>query len=251
MKEEMSPFGLDKKSILITGASSGIGAQTAIECAKSGAQVIITGRNEERLAGVLSQLEGEGHQMFAGDLTDEHVREDLVQCISELDGVVYSSGVNILRPLKFIKQKDLDSVVKINLEAPLLLSTLLLKKKKINDGGSLAFVSSISGIVGAPGNLPYAVSKSGLLGAVRVMALELAQQRIRSNCISPGIVRTPLVDEVEASISKEKMAEREALHPLGFGKVEDVAYSLVYLLSDASRWVTGSNLVIDGGYTVQ
>jgi NAD(P)-dependent dehydrogenase (short-subunit alcohol dehydrogenase family) len=245
-----NPFAVRGKHILITGASSGIGAQAALECAQLGAHVTLTGRNEERLNEVFSQLKGEGHQRFVGDLTDECVREKLIDCLPVLDGVVYSSGVSLLRPLKFIKQKDLDAVVKINLDTPILLSALLVKHKKVNNGASIVFVNSISSLVGTTGHLAYAVSKSGLLGAVRVMALELAPQGVRVNCISPGIVRTPLIDELEASVSKEKMAEREALHPLGFGTVQDVAYSLVYLLSDAARWVTGSNLVIDGGYTV-
>lgn len=245
------PFDLNGKRVLITGASSGIGAQIARECAERGASLVVSGRNQERLDAVVSSLSGSGHQAFVGDLNDAEARDRCVTSLPELDGVVHCAGVSVLRPLKFIQQKDLDAVIKINLDTPVLLSALLLKKKKVRQSGSVVFVNSISSLVGTAGHLAYAVSKSGLLGAMRVMALELAPQKIRVNCVSPGIVRTPLIDELEVSVSAEKMAEREALHPLGFGRVEDVAYAMVYLLSDASRWVTGSNLVIDGGYTIQ
>ena len=245
-----SPFSLSGKTILVTGASSGIGYGTAIACARQGARIIATGRNENHLKQLLSELEGEGHESVAADLTDPSARAHLLKSTTSLDGVVHSAGVNKRSPIKFLTKENLDFVLRINLEAPLLLSAQLLKENKIAKNASIVFIDSIAGSTGFLGYGAYSASKGGLLSAARAMAIELAPQNIRVNCIAPGVVRTPMVEAHVDDDSEGLLEAMEASHPLGLGDPEDIAYSAVYLLSSAARWVTGSHLTIDGGRTI-
>ena len=177
--------------------------------------------------------------------------ESLVSSLTPLDGVVHCAGVSKLLPFSLTSAPQLSEVMRLNYEAPVLLTQRLLKRKLINKGGSIVFISSVAGLVGTKGTSIYAGSKGALNSMVRVLALECAHLKIRANCVAPGIVQTPMVSEIESAMSTEAFQEYEKLFPLGFGKPEDVANASVFLLSEAGRWITGTTVVLDGGYTCQ
>ena len=244
-----NPYSLEGKTILITGASSGIGRCTAIECSKMGATLMITGRNEERLAETYGCLEGEGHLRFAFDLTQEEAIRSLAESVPALDGVFFCAGVTDMTLIKFLNKEKIDRVFDINLVAPLLLTKALVQKKKINKMASLVYMSSMGAEEVTLGLGIYAASKSGLNAMVRAVANELSARKIRANSIMPMMVKTELVDHI-TTISKEELEKDEAKYPLGYGTPQDVAYAAIYLLSDASKWITGSFVKMDGGSTL-
>lgn len=244
-----SPFSLKDKQVLITGASSGIGRAIAIEVAKSGAQVTALGRNEERLAQTCAALAGSGHKVVAVDLCDAERLAEIVSELDSVDGVVHAAGITLTAPAKFITTDDFQKIMSVNVQAPIELTKLLLAKKKIRKGSSLVFISSVaSGLLPYKGQGVYAASKGALSAYAKVLALELAPRKIRSNSILPAMVRTPLLDTM--ALDETAFAEDEKKYPLGYGEPEDVAWAAVYLLSEASRWMTGNNLVLDGGVTL-
>lgn len=246
-----NPFSLQNKTILVTGASSGIGRATAIECSKMGAKVVITARNEGKLKETLSLLEGDGHQMIIADLSKADEIDNLVAQLPEINGLVNNAGKTITLPCKFITEEKLDDIVSVNMTAPILLFSKLLKKKKLVNGSSVVFTSSIGGtFIANMGNGMYGATKGALSAFVKIAALENASKNIRVNAVCPGMINTNLFDS--GVINEEQLAEDMKRYPLGrYGKPEEVAWAMIYLLSDASSFVTGSNLVIDGGYTIQ
>ncbi len=245
-----NPFSLENKKILVTGASSGIGKAIAIECSKMGARVIITGRNEERLAETYKELVGEHPAYIVADLTKEEDIEHLVALTDSLNGLVNCAGLTIPKPFKFLQESDIETVMTVNFNAPLLLTQRLVKKKKLEKGASVVFISSISGTkVSYIAGSIYSASKGAINGLCKGLALELASQQIRVNTVVPGMVETNIVSGGE--IAEEQLEIDRQKYPLKrYGKPEEVAYAVVYLLSGASGWVTGSNLLIDGGYTL-
>lgn len=245
-----NPFSLENKKILVTGASSGIGKAIAIECSKMGARVIITGRNEERLAETYRELVGEHPAYIVADLTKEEDIERLVAKTENLNGLVNCAGLTIPKPFKFLQESDIETVMTVNFNAPLLLTQRLVKKKKLEKGASVVFISSISGTkVSYIAGSIYSASKGAINGLCKGLALELASQQIRVNTVVPGMVETNIVSGGE--IAEEQFEIDRKKYPLKrYGKPEEVAYAVVYLLSGASGWVTGSNLLIDGGYTL-
>lgn len=247
-----NPFSLDGKIILVTGASSGIGRSTAIECSKAGATVVLTARNEERLKETLSMLTGEGHCYIVADLAKEEQMDKLVAEMPIINGLVNNAGFNVMQLVPFIKDEDLTKVMRVNLEAPILLTHKVVKKKKIAKESSIVFTSSIAGKgVCSAGNSLYSASKGGMTAFMKNAALELAAKKIRCNAVLPGMVETPL-KEGKSNITEEQWEINRQLYPLKrFGKPEDVAYAIIYLLSDASAWMTGTELVIDGGRSLK
>lgn len=248
-----TPFSLSGKSILVTGASSGIGRAIAIECAKMGAAVILTARNENRLKETLSLMDNSQakHTIISIDLSSESQINELTDFIKvRIDGVVQCAGLVIPKPFQFISSKDLSTIMDVNYKAPVLLSQQLIKKRKLNKGASIVFISSISGVfISYVGGGLYSGSKGAINGIVKAMAIELASKAVRVNCVNPGMIDTDIMSD--GTITKEQLLEDTKRYPLGrYGKPEEVAYAVVYLLSDASRWVTGTNLLIDGGYTL-
>ena len=246
-----NPFSLEGKSILVTGASSGIGAQTAIDCSKMGANVIITGRNEERLNKTLESLEGEGHKAIVADLNNEEDIENLVSNLPKLNGAVLCAGVGFTLPFVFCTRPKLDDVFNINFFAPIELLRLLTKKKKFEAGSSVVFVSSIGGVnVFNVGNSVYGASKGALNTMVKQIALEIAPKKIRVNSVNPGMINTKLIRE-GMTLTEEQLKADEDRYPLKrYGETSDVSNGIIYLLSDASCWVTGHALVIDGGVSL-
>lgn len=247
-----NPFSLEGKTILVTGASSGIGRSTAIECSKAGAKVVLTARNEARLKETLSMLIGEGHSYIVADLSNKEQMDRLVAEMPIVDGLVNNAGFNVMQLVPFIKDEDLIKVMRVNLEAPILLTHKVVKKKKIAKESSIVFTSSIAGKgVCSAGNSLYSASKGGLTAFMKNAALELASKKIRCNAVLPGMVETPL-KEGKSNITEEQWEINRQLYPLKrFGNPEDVAYAIIYLLSDASAWMTGSELVIDGGRSLK
>ena len=240
-----NPFSLEGKTLLVTGASSGLGRATAIECSKLGARVVITGRNEERLAETYCQLECEGHVQIVADLCKQKDIDRLVAETPALNGLVNNAGQNSLVTVNYIEQADLDSVYQTNVFAPILLTKGLLKKRKILKGGSIVFTSSISASLSTPANGIYASSKAAIDSFMRTCAVELGGRGIRANAVLPGTIETSLGIGAlpEEMIAKDK--ERYVLRR--YGKPEEIAHAIIYLLSDAAAWVTGTSLVIDGG----
>lgn len=240
-----NPFTLVGKTILVTGASAGIGRGIAIACAGMGAQVILTARNIERLQETLTQLEGEGHTYIVADLTNEEERIALVEQLPILDGVVQCAGVGNRVPCKMLVQEDLDRVMKPNTEAPMLLQSLLLSEKKIKKQASIVFIASAAATMPVTGNAVYSASKAALVAYAKCLAQELAPRQIRVNSISPTMVWTDLA-LVGATV--EQLQEAQLSYPLKrYGQPEDIANLAIYLLSDASAWMTGSNIEITGG----
>ena len=242
------PFSLAAKRILVTGASSGIGRQIALSCAQMGAQLVVSGRNTERLATTFAELEGDGHTQIAADLSRQEDIDRIVNESGALNGVVHVAGFSKLVPFRLLSRQQLNDMFCGNTFAPMLLTKGLLAKKQIAAGGSILFVASIASHVGPMASGAYAASKAALLGAMRTLARDVAKPGIRANCIAPGYVRTPMLDDL--SQAGGNMADLLNLAPLGLGEPEDVAYAAVFYLSDASRWVTRNYFVVDGGLTI-
>lgn len=243
--KDYNPFSLIGKVILVTGASSGIGRQTCVEASRMGAQVVLTGRRREELDKTLSLMEGENHLALIADLTKDEDIEALVSQLPVLDGFVCNAGITKRLPIKFIKREDLYSVFGTNVFAGMLLTKAIVKAKKIRSGGSIVFTSSKAAYQNTPGNSIYATSKAAIDSFARGCALELAP-KIRANAILPGMVETPLIHNgVLSDENIEKDKERYLLKR--YGTAEEIAWAIIYLLSDASAWITGSSFVIDGG----
>lgn len=243
--EQFNPFTLVGKQILVTGASSGIGRGIALACAKMGATVILNGRNEARLQEVLAQMPEGEHQMLAADLSDREAVGTMVAQMPKLDGIVMCAGVANRVPCKAVTQSDIDYVMKTNIEAPMLLQAELLAKKKVNKAASIVYVASRAYESPSMGNAIYSASKGAVVSYAKCLALELAPRQIRVNCICPGMVWTELITNV---LNEEDLKVAEQNYPLKrFGQVDDVANLAIYLLSDASSWMTGGAIDISGG----
>jgi NAD(P)-dependent dehydrogenase (short-subunit alcohol dehydrogenase family) len=246
----VNPFSLRQRKILVTGASSGIGRETAIQCSKMGAVIIATGRNYGRLNQTMEQLEGTGHQTIIADITAD--LNNIIDLVPMVDGVVHSAGILSLSPFTYLPEEELQNIMNVNFFSPVFLTQQLLKQKKINKNSSIVFISSLAGnVIASKGNSAYCASKSAISGLVKVLALEQASRQIRVNCILPGMVRTELMSSFLNSLTPEQFTEDEKKYPLGYGKPQDVANAAIYLLSDASRWVTGASLILDGGFSLQ
>jgi NAD(P)-dependent dehydrogenase (short-subunit alcohol dehydrogenase family) len=249
--ESYNPFSLTGKTILVTGASSGIGKATAIECSKMGGRLVVTGRDKERLNETFLVLAGEGHQQIIADLAKEEEIDYLVEALPKLDGCVFNAGISRPNLVQYIEKKDIMEVFNVNAFAPFLLIQKIFSDKKINKKASIVFTSSISGaFCSYVGSALYSASKGAIHGYIKAMALDVAPKGIRVNSVNPGIVETGIFSSQTITLEQlQEMKEDTKHYPLKrFGKPEDVAYAVIYLLSDASAWVTGSNLVIDGGY---
>jgi len=245
-----NPFSLTDKTLLVTGASSGIGRAIAIECSKMGATVILTARNEERLQETVSQMQGNNHSIIAADLSKKDDLHFLIEKVPELNGLVNCAGLVKTLPVQFIDAGSLEEIMSVNFTAPALLSAQLVKKKKLIKNSSIVFISSISGVMCVwGGNSMYSASKGAINGLMKNMALDLSSKGIRVNSVNPGMVETHIFDA--GTITSEQLEEDKKRYPLKrYGKPEEIAYAVIYLLSNASSWVTGSNLIIDGGFTL-
>jgi NAD(P)-dependent dehydrogenase (short-subunit alcohol dehydrogenase family) len=237
---------LKNKNILITGASSGIGRASAILCDQLGANAIITGRNTEELNKTAGQLKNKTQQLSA-DLSSEDEINKLVSALPDIDGFVHCAGIIQPVPIKFLAQKSIDDIFRINFNSAVLLSGQLLRQKKLNSGASVVFISSVSSHHPYTGGSLYTSSKAALESFAKGLALETAPKKIRVNTISPALVRTKIWDQAEEIYSKEEVAEIESRYPLGLGEPADIANLVAFLLGSSSKWMTGSVIQIDGG----
>lgn len=239
-------FDLSGKTVLVTGASSGIGKQTAISISECGGKLVITGRDTERLTQTFNQLKGTAHKMILADLSAEEEIEKLASEIPLLNGLVHCAGITSPLPVKFIKKRHIDDMMNVNFNIPVLLTARILTNRKLQDNSSIVFLSTIATKFPYYGGALYSSSKSALSGYSSVLALELAPKGIRSNCLLPGFVKTPMYEATLKTASEEAMKKFELLHPLGIGTPEDVSGPVCFLLSDAARWITGANLPLGG-----
>lgn len=245
-----NPYSLQEKRILVTGASSGIGRATAIESAKLGAKVIITGRNEERLKETFRELEGEEHLMITADLSDDNGIHELVKDMPPVNGIVHAAGISERVLFQFVKRDKLMNLFNTNFFAPVLLSQYLLKKRLLTRSGSIVFLSSIDGPLTAHvSNSMYSATKGAVSAIMKNMAVELATKSIRVNAVLPGMTETPLIHG--DVITQEQLNEDMKLYPLKrYAEPREIALAIIYLLSDASSFTTGASLVVDGGFSL-
>lgn len=241
-----NPFSLKDKTILVTGASSGIGRSIAISLSQMGAMVIITARNEKRLSETLSVLEGDGHKMIIADLSVESDIDRLVEGLPRLNGLVHCAGIGNRTFCKEVTSDVYDTVVDCNLKSPVMLQSKLLREKKVEKAASIVFIASMAAKYPSVGNALYSASKGGLISYAKCLGLELASRQIRVNCVCPAMVWTDLI--LQGGLTKEDMEEAQLKYPLKrYGKPEDIANLCIYLLSDASSWMTGGCIEITGG----
>ena len=241
----MDKFSLSGKTILITGASSGIGRAIAISCSQQGAKVVLNGRNQQRLQATLDALEGNGHLVIPADLTDVALRQALAEQVPVLDGVVHCAGIGSRVLCKMLEEQDVSRVMQANFEAPVLLQAELLREKKIAKEASIVFIASAAATMPSIGNAIYSASKAATIAYAKCLAQELANRKIRVNCISPAMVWTDLA---LVGATEEQLREAEQNYPLKrYAQPEDITGAAIYLLSDASSWVTGSNMELTGG----
>ncbi len=243
-------FDLSGKIVLVTGASSGIGREIAISASAHGAEVIITGRNEARLAET-KQMTNKITTILPADLTNDADIKALVKQLPDLDGVVFCAGVGDYTPLKFINNEKIRHIFSVNFDSQVILTQQLVKNKKIKKGGSLVYISSISSKIGVPATAIYAASKAAINAFVKITASEVSGLKIRANSICPGLIKTQMLENAKDIVSAETISESEKEYLLGLGSPVDVAGPALFLLSDASKWITGTEMIVDGGLTVR
>lgn len=246
-----NPFSVEGKTILITGAASGIGKATALQCVEMGARVILLDLNEEGLNATKAEMPEGSVETYALNMTDFNALCDTVAKLPKLDGVVSNAGIFYSMMAKLSDKKDMERIFEINTFSHINMIQQLMEQKKLNKGASVVFTSSMSGVFcGAVGGSLYGATKSALAGYAKALAIELAPRGIRVNTIHPGMINTPLIHS--AALSQDVLDEDKKNYPLGrYGEPEEVAYSIIYLLSDATKWVTGTQLLIDGGFSVK
>ena len=247
-----NPMDLSGRTILVTGASSGIGRETAVVLSRLGARVILVARTKERLVETLSLMAGEGHVVHPFDLScwQEIPRlfSELIGKTGPMHGLVHSAGMTVTLPFRMFTTKHIDDVMRLNFNAAVALAQQFSKKKNHVPASGIVFISSISGMVGKQGNAIYSASKAALNGLMKTLAVELAPG-IRVNCVNPGYVMTELTENLNEKLTDEGVASIQAMHPLGIGSPVDVANAVAFLLADSGRWITGTTMVVDGGYT--
>lgn len=244
--ETFNPFTLEGRTILVTGASSGIGRGIAIACSKMGASVIANGRNEQRLEETEAMMVGESNMVFAADLSDLSQITEMVAGVPKLDGIVHCAGIGQRILCKQLEEADLDKMMNVNFKAPVMLQTEILKQKKINKGASVVFIASIACDSPSIGNSMYSAAKGAVISYANCLSLELAPRNIRVNCILPAMVWTDLI--YNGGLTEEDLKEDEKRYPLKrYGTPEDIANLTIYMLSNASTWMTGSSVKITGG----
>ncbi len=246
----MDIFSLDKKKYLVTGASSGIGATICNAIVESKGKVIAFARRKELLKNMQQELGEDNFTFNVVDLLENDELNIALNDIPKIDGVIHAAGIVKPYPVKFIREKNISEIFKLNFEAPVIITSYLLKQKKVNQGGSIVFISSISSHFPYVGGAMYVSSKAALEAYSKSVALEAAPKKIRSNCIAPGLVKTEIFERTLKASSDEHMKAYEEKYPLGYGEPEDVAYSAIFLLSAASRWITGTCINMDGGLTL-
>jgi NAD(P)-dependent dehydrogenase (short-subunit alcohol dehydrogenase family) len=250
-----NPLDLGGQTVLVTGASSGIGRATAVLLSQLGARLVLVARNQERLGQTAAALEGSGHRSHSQDLSDLEALPSwfgrVVEFAGPLAGLVHCAGVTSILPLRSVTASHMDQILRVNFQAAAILTREFARKRMHQDRASAVLVASIAGLVGVAGRSVYGASKGALIAFARSAALELARSDVRLNCVAPAYVRTEMTKADLAALTPEQAAGLAAAQPLGIGEPEDVAHAIAFLLSSASRWITGTVLAVDGGYTAQ
>jgi NAD(P)-dependent dehydrogenase (short-subunit alcohol dehydrogenase family) len=248
-----NPMDMTGRHVLVTGASSGIGQATAILLAELGCQVILVARNEERLQATRAKMPGNGHVIKAFDLSKVEAIEpwlkEVIASTGPINGLVHSAGIHRIVPIRFEKASVDDPLWRLNYHAATALLTTFSKVRNRAKNASVVFVSSIAGLIGVPGVSTYSATKGALIAYARTAAIELARESIRVNCVAPGYVRTEMSMSVESKLTDAQTEAIEVAQPLGFGRPEDVANAIIFLLAETGRWITGTSVVVDGGCT--
>ena len=251
----LNPLLMEGKTILVTGASSGIGRETATLLSALGARIVLAGRDSTRLEETKSRLDGEGHVTQAFELADNegipNWLTEITRQVGPLDGLAHCAGVHQALPLRMLKAAKVEEILRINLTSAVMLVKAFRQKGCASTGGSVVLVSSVAGLAGQPGVSSYAASKAALIGFTRAAAMELAPEGLRVNAVAPGFVCTEMGESLRGKLTPDQFSKIEESHPLGLGTPLDVAQAIAYLLAPTGRWITGSTLVIDGGYTAQ
>lgn len=254
MNAPASPFSLAGRRILVTGATGALGRAAALAAARLGADLVVAGRRPDALSAVAEACRTAGAPTatpWAGDLAEPEARDRLARESGELDGLLVASGITLVKPFRVGTAADWQRVIDTNLSATVFLTHALLRANRFRPGASLLYLASIAARLGAPAHAFYSASKGGLVAFVRTLALELAPRGIRANTISPGLVRTPMADQMAAGLTEAQAEEYARQYPLGLGEPDDVAHLACYLLSPAARWVTGQDWAIDGGLSIR
>ena len=246
-----NPMDMQGRTVLVTGASSGIGRTASILLSRLRARLIIVGRNADQLAETYNQLEGNEHMVSPFDLTDiERIPRWLKELAAEtqtIHGLVHCAGIQKVCPIQFMKRQELDQMLDINLRSAFGLAKGFRQKAVGFEKSSIVFISSVMGVVGQRGASAYCASKGAIVALTKALALELVP--IRVNCVAPAVVETPMTEALKSQLTDAQFEEVKKMHPLGLGRTMDVAYAIAFLLADTARWITGTTLVIDGGYS--
>jgi len=247
----INPWDMGKRIVMITGASSGIGRETAILLSELGAQAILVGRNMDKLADTRNLMNGTRHLVEAFDLNEIDAIDPWFRGITDnvgpLHALIHCAGVQKTRPLQTLKSKTTDAIMRVNVHAGLALARNFARKD--SSGGAIVFLSGGVALVGQPGVAAYAASKGAIVAMTKSLAVELAKDRIRVNCVCPGYVDTEMLEKVRNTLTPDQFSVLERMHPLGIGQPADVAYAIAFLVADTGRWITGTALIVDGGYT--
>jgi NAD(P)-dependent dehydrogenase (short-subunit alcohol dehydrogenase family) len=249
-------ISLAGKSILITGASSGIGRACAVRCAELGARVALVARREDKLHETADAMTGDGHQLFPSDITQldqlETLSQKMVDAMGPVSGFVHAAGISTRLPLKSLRPEHWQESFTINATSAFELTRHLQRRGRFPEGGaSHVYIGSVMASLGQPAKAAYCASKAALLNGARALALELAPRKIRVNVVSPGAVRTDMYESLRDTLPADAHEQVVKSHPLGIGEPGDVASAVAFLISDHARWITGANLMVDGGYSAQ
>ena len=247
---------LRNRTIMIAGASSGIGRQCAITCSRLGASLALVGRDPARLAETRGLLQGDAHCIVEQDVTHYAALgamvAKVVATVGPLSGFVHSAGISLRLPLKLTRPEHFEQTFAVNVISAFELAKNVQRKANLaGETASFVFIASIMGQLGQPSKIAYCASKAALVNGARALALELAPRHIRVNCVSPGVVKTKMYESWAEKLPEDAAKSISDAHPLGFGEASDVANAVAFLLSDASRWITGTELIVDGGYSAQ
>lgn len=248
-------INLKDKNILITGGTSGIGRNLAIQASRIGAHIVIIGRDENKIKSILSEIGEHEHLAYSLDIRQynniELIIESAVNKLGKIDGFVHCAGIETTTPLRNMNNLSYETLFATNVISGFEIARILSKKKYCNPkGASYIFMSSVMGKLGEKGKVAYSASKAAILGGVKSMALELASKNIRCNSVLPGLVATEMSNKMFETLPEEAVNAIINKHPLGIGNPEDISNLCLYLLSDLSKWITGSEIVIDGGYSI-